>query len=406
MCRDDRRCPGQNCTAAREAHNRRRRDNRKIKKNIEAWAANEENLDFKDVKGKPADQLKIWAKDHGAPAEVLLAGTYKPGVDVQNENPARPVPVPAGGTVMVDGFAGGGRGGMGAGNGGGMGGGRGGGMGAGNGGEAGAHVPAGNKKPLVLCGITVSDNDREYVEPVKDQIQALVDVQTSSGTWQESALLRGGETIRIIGAGVNTTKKITIGRDDEHGYFKPFADLDHSTAAFYGQDKALQPIHEAAAWQFAKALGPEYTQLISPCIIREVDGQLGSVSYGQSGRVSNNTGISMSDLPKEQVNNLAFYDALIGQQDRHGGNFIVDNRGVVGIDHGFTFARNRDRVNATRFQDYRKKHEPELTQNEFQLLVKITKSGDCLGMEKIIGTKRAGSLKRRAEAMLKSGKIL
>ena len=112
MCRDDRRCPGQNCTAAREAHNRRRRDNRKIKKNIEAWAANEENLDFKDVKGKPADQLKIWAKDHGAPAEVLLAGTYKPGVDVQNENPARPVPVPAGGTVMVDGFAGGGRGGM------------------------------------------------------------------------------------------------------------------------------------------------------------------------------------------------------------------------------------------------------------------------------------------------------
>ena len=32
MCRDDRRCPGQNCTKAREAHNRRRRDNRKIKR--------------------------------------------------------------------------------------------------------------------------------------------------------------------------------------------------------------------------------------------------------------------------------------------------------------------------------------------------------------------------------------
>lgn len=400
MCRDDRRCPGQNCTKAREAHNRRRRDNRKIKKNIEAWAGNEENLDFNDVKGKPADQLKIWAKDHGAPAEVLLAGTYKPEANAQDNNLRRHVPAPAEAAAGAGGFAGGGAG-IGGGGRGGMGGGRG-----GNSGDAGDPMPGGKREPLVLCGITVSDSDRKYVEPVKDQIQALVDVQNSTGTWQESALLRGGATIRIIGAGINTTKKIKIGGDDEHGYFKPFADLDHLTAAFYGQDKALQPIHEAAAWQFAKALGPDYTQLISPCIIRQVDGQLGSVSYGQSGRVSQNTGISMSDLPKEQVNNLAFYDALIGQQDRHGGNCIVDNRGVVGIDHGFTFARNRDRVNATKFQSYRKRHEPELTQNEFQLLVKITKSDNCLGMEKIIGTKRAGSLKRRAEAMLKSGKIL
>ncbi|MFC9935884.1 hypothetical protein [Glutamicibacter sp. NPDC127525] len=400
MCRDDRRCPGQNCTKAREAHNRRRRDNRKIKKNIEAWAGNEENLDFNDVKGKPADQLKIWAKDHGAPAEVLLAGTYRPGVDVQNDNLHRPAPEPFRDGGMAGGFAGGGAG-LGGGGRGGMGGGRG-----GISGDAGDPVQGGNKEPLTLCGITVSDSDRKYVEPVKDQIQALVDVQTSSGTWQEGALLRRGETIRIIGEGVNTTKKIKIGRDDEHGYFKPFSDLDHSTAAFYGQDKALQPIHEAAAWQFAKTMGPEYAQLVSPCIIREVDGQLGSVSYGQSGRVSNNTGIPLSDLPKDQVNNLAFYDALIGQQDRHGGNFIVDNRGVVGIDHGFTFARNRDRVNASKFQRYRKQREPELAQNEFQLLIKITKSDDCLGMKKIIGAKRADSLKRRAEAMLKSGKIL
>ncbi|MCS3494466.1 hypothetical protein M2368_003498 [Arthrobacter sp. JUb119] len=368
--------------------------------NIEAWAGNEENLDFNDVKGKPADQLKIWAKDHGAPAEVLLAGTYRPGVDVQNDNLHRPAPEPFRDGGMAGGFAGGGAG-LGGGGRGGMGGGRG-----GNSGDAGDPVQGGNKEPLTLCGITVSDSDRKYVEPVKDQIQALVDVQTSSGTWQEGALLRRGETIRIIGEGVNTTKKIKIGRDDEHGYFKPFSDLDHSTAAFYGQDKALQPIHEAAAWQFAKTMGPEYAQLVSPCIIREVGGQLGSVSYGQSGRVSNNTGIPLSDLPKDQVNNLAFYDALIGQQDRHGGNFIVDNRGVVGIDHGFTFARNRDRVNASKFQRYRKQREPELTQNEFQLLVKITKSDDCLGMKKIIGAKRADSLKRRAEAMLKSGKIL
>ncbi|MGP5700757.1 hypothetical protein ACTXPA_17790 [Glutamicibacter arilaitensis] len=427
MCRDDRRCPGQNCTAAREAHNRRRRDNRKIKKNIQVWAENEGGLGFDDVGKNAIDELKVWARDHGAPHDVLVASTFVPRVVESFPVPAPQASAPllaavgpniragnekndrknapnAGGDAVVRNQRNPG-GDLGAEN---RGRAVGGGGGRRRGGAVGGKVANADKKrePLVLCGIDVSDKDRQYVEPLKDQIQALVDLQNDTGTWQESALRRGGKTIRTMGGGINTTKRISIGNDAEHGYFKSFVGLDHSTAKAFGQHKALQPIHEVAAWQFAKELGPEYQQLVSPCIIREVDGQLGSVSYGQSGRVAGATGVSIKDLPKDQVNNLAFYDALIGQQDRHTGNYLVDNRGVVAIDHGFTFANNDDYVNFSRLQEHRKKNDPELTQKEFQLLVKITKSGDCLGMKKIIGEQRSRSLLQRAEIMLKTGKIL
>lgn len=393
MCRTDRRCPNQNCTHAREAHNRRRRDNRKIRKNIEQWAA-DQGLDLDPVKGKPADALKIWADGNGAPPEVLQPATWKAGAQPQPATPAavqgRPVPNahPGRGFAPAGGGAGGGKGKMPA--------------------VGGGVAPApvhGQGNDLVIENNRISAGDRQYLEPIKDQVSALLKRQAVDQTWQERILTQGGTVLKEIGAGINTTKMVQLDSEST-GYFKPFAGLEHSVSRSFGQKNAEQPIHEAAAWQLAKQLGPEYTQMVSPCIIREVGGQWGSVSFGQTGTSTHRAGIrSISELPKDQVDNLAFFDAVIRQQDRHEGNFLVDNRGIVAIDHGFSFSNNREYMNYSKIQAYRASARPELTQQEFQLLVRITGSSNCLGLKDIIGEDRAKALQTRAQNMLKTGRI-
>lgn len=397
MCRTDRRCPNQNCTHAKEAHNQRRRDNRKIRKNIEQWAANQ-GLDLDPVKGKPANELKVWADDNGAPPEVLQPATWKveaqpqpatpaaaPGNHVPNGHPGRGIAPAVGGA----------------------------GAGAGAGGRKGRIPAAGHGiapapaqgGDLIIEHRRISPADRQYLEPIKDQVSALLKCQAADQTWQERTLTKGGAVLKEIGAGINTTKMVQLDSDNT-GYFKPFAGLEHSVSKGFGQKNAEQPIHEAAAWQLAKQLGPEYTQMVSPCIIREIGGRWGSVSFGQTGTSTHRAGIrSISELPKDQVDNLAFFDALIRQQDRHEGNFLVDNRGIVAIDHGFSFSKNRDYMNYSKIQAYRASKRPELTQQEFQLLVRITGSSNCLGLKDIIGAERTKDLQTRAQNMLKTGRI-
>jgi hypothetical protein len=219
---------------------------------------------------------------------------------------------------------------------------------------------------------------------------------------EETALLNRLPVVSSpVMAGVNGTNRITF-HDGSEGFHKPFSDLDNSCASAYGQQEALQPVHEAAAWQMAKRMGPEYESLVPPCVLRHVDGKLGSVAKGVKGGAA-----SLDILDAKTVNDAAFFDSLLGNQDRHRGNYLIDGDKLHLIDHGFAFAKSGDTSNQSRIVQRRKARGGErLTKKEIGLARELATSPDLWGMQKMISPDRALALRDRARTMAKTGRLL
>lgn len=185
------------------------------------------------------------------------------------------------------------------------------------------------------------------------------------------------------------------------GFFKPVSGID-DVAAEYGQYGVESIIHEAAAWQFAKALGPEYEARVPPCILTVRDGDFGSIAQERPGRT-----YSYSAVRPEQIHTAGFYDALIRQQDRHSGNYLVDDdENLYLIDHGFSFSGPDDHLNQANLQRERYNSAPDLTQREREQLQRLLKSEDLLGLRRMIQADRADALEERAAEMLSTGRVL
>lgn len=194
--------------------------------------------------------------------------------------------------------------------------------------------------------------------------------------------------------GVNQTSRIFFA-DGSDGYHKPFTGLDDDTAEDYGQSRPVQPIHEVAAWQLARELGPEWAELVPPCVLRVVDGQLGSLARGVTGNLGAGPTATRADL----MARAGFFDALIGQQDRNWGNFITEGDRLHLIDHGFTFAVFGDPINMSYLHRERLETHPELHPADRAALDKLLSSPDLLGMENVLEPARARALRARAEIM-------
>lgn len=196
--------------------------------------------------------------------------------------------------------------------------------------------------------------------------------------------------------GTNTTNRIGLD-NDQVGYHKAFAGLDNDMASDFGQSSALQPIHEVAAWQLAKRLGPPWDELVPPCVLREVDGELGSFALERPGLQEGGAGRS----PVWEA--AAFYDSLIGQQDRHRGNLLMDGPRMTLIDHGYTFAKAGDELNQSGLQVARTSL---LTDVELEGLQRLLDSPDSLGLEGMLETERLEALRSRARRMRGGHRIL
>ncbi|MGP5073692.1 hypothetical protein [Arthrobacter rhombi] len=421
MCTKDRRCPGHGNTSGRRKHNQRRKDNRKIQKQILEFADGMPEAPD-DLADRKIPELKKWAEENGADNDVLHAhGTVPPEdgnagrgdeaapgaaprareeLDADGFLPPAPSPepraraVPAGGARHRAPAVGGGgaRAGRAAA-------GRGGGRGVADAGGAGANRE--KRDPI-------SETDPSC-RGIENQLRALQQSQ-SSHRWEERVLMGSVKSNeRLVGGGVNETRVLKY-KDGMEGYFKPVSGANQGLAAAFGHASNEQTVNEAAAWNFAKKLGPEYEQLVAPCVIIEHGGKYGSVSFGhKAGRASDVIGRDIGKLPADQADRAAFFDALTGQQDRHRQNFLVDNRGIVLIDHGFGFKPStRSHMNHSDLQRYRSM-DPErrkLNQSEYEVLQKVAHSEDCLGMSSILGDKKADAMKRRAKKMLEAGRVL
>lgn len=232
-----------------------------------------------------------------------------------------------------------------------------------------------------------------------DQIEGAVRAQHVAGD-------RGLLDVEVTAAdylqapGVNDTLEVTFA-DGTTGFHKSFAGLDDDCAADYGQDSSQQPIHEVAASLLAARLGKPWALLVPACVLRVVDGRLGSLVRGVSGMP-----LSLTGVAERQLADAAFFDALIANQDRHPGNWLNDNGTMHLIDHGFSFARPGDYTNFRMLQDRRTSSAPGLEDHERNALRRLLDSPDAFGLDGCLEAERVHALRRRARLMLATNQIV
>jgi hypothetical protein len=245
---------------------------------------------------------------------------------------------------------------------------------------------------------------------VQEQFDALFDLQDASVDEDDLLLLEGdlaehGRLGLVQGHGSNNVvHRVQIHRHGHEalGYFKPANGLSIRTLDLFRQTRASSTLGEAAAWRLAVALGEPYRDLVAPCVVRfldEIDDGPGALSLHRPGEIESDEPIRrLLDV----VCDAAFFDCLIGQQDRHSGNWLWDADGakLALIDHGCAFARRGDPCNRQRLASARRAHgRLALTERETDIAERLRDSADLLGLAAFLDQDRTDSLRARAAAM-------
>jgi hypothetical protein len=202
--------------------------------------------------------------------------------------------------------------------------------------------------------------------------------------------------------GMNMTKRLALVGGDVV-FHKPFSGVQVANAIAFGQTDETPPLHEAASWRLAVALGPPWEEIVAPCVLREYAGEDGSLSLRASG------------WPRDTAPTLnptwclpaAFFDSLIAQQDRHDGNWRWDGERLTLIDHGYTFASSGAILNYSDFVVARHGHGAAcLLTEERDALTRLLDDPDLLGMTRFLLSDRAQALADRGRLMLERSEIL
>lgn len=231
-----------------------------------------------------------------------------------------------------------------------------------------------------------------------------------------SAVTGSDRDERSLGAGVVISSSSATGGTNETsrmvldngmvGYHKPFDGVADSIATGFGHTSPQQQIHEVAAWVVAREMGDPWRALVPPVVLREVDGRLGSFALERPGAQS----FRPEAVYEGDRHAAAFFDALIGQQDRHPNNYLVAGDRVSLIDHGYAFARGGDYLNFSFFQTSRC-HDPSptallLKAPEIDALDRFLASEDSWGLKGVLEPERLEAMKWRAMTMRTTGRLL
>ncbi len=238
-----------------------------------------------------------------------------------------------------------------------------------------------------------------------DRLQAA----TARGSELEQAMLH--DQIELVSAngtanpGTSLTYVVAFkgGRKAIH---KPFEGQNPNSCKHYAQDRYEVPTHEVVAWRLAHALGGRWAEMVPTAVLRRLatagPGVLINWRDGQPG-----DGAVVTDQ-RDQVFRAAFWDALVGQQDRHAQNFRYDAAAgrLALIDHGFAFARPTDRFASSVFHAYRlQRNYPLLTKREEQAIEALLEGGDLLGLAGFLPEDRAEALAGRARTMRQTRRL-
>jgi hypothetical protein len=199
-------------------------------------------------------------------------------------------------------------------------------------------------------------------------------------------------------------------------YFKPLNGYQVAETALkraltnYGHTPISTMIAECAAWQLAKNLGDPWKAMVSPTIIKAINlpgagREVGSLCLFRPGR--DETRDYFRAVP-EQASAGAFFDCLIGQQDRNWGNVLWHEirMKIFLIDHGFAFGAAGDKRGTQELQEWRWKYgEKPLESAESDALESLL-DHDLFGLPAYLEGPRVEALKRRADQLLEGRELL
>jgi hypothetical protein len=282
-----------------------------------------------------------------------------------------------------------------------------------------------------------------FVEGDQERLDRIRAAQPTLGHPDERFMLDAPqpnyEAHRSFTAGPNVNSVLS-GMADHEGrrwplFFKPIRGVNRTAAAHYDQRSPVDVgIHEIAAWWLARELGSPWSDLVAPAVWLDPPGasdidECGPVSLGMGGS---------AQLPEpgegfdQLISDAAFFDALVGSQDRHDQNLRAStpppNLGL--IDHGYAFAGRGDHHNGyptagfflrmrygqRRFMvpgqpvvlDYGGVGalSPSLTEFEQEALERLRADPRLLGVAEILSPGRAVAVRVRVERMHQTGQIL
>ncbi len=216
-------------------------------------------------------------------------------------------------------------------------------------------------------------------------------------------------------------------------FFKPLSGVKPAAAHAYGHDSPVDVgIHEVAAWWLARELGPPWSEMVAPAVWLDPSGasdirSSGPVILGMGGSaLLPEPGSGFGQL----ISDAAFFDALIGAQDRHDQNLRAQNPPRLGlIDHGYAFARPGDLHNSyetagfflkIRFgiRRFRLPHgpvldydgvgslSPVLAPHEHAAVSRLAADPALLGVAELLSDDRADAIRDRVARMVEVGEVL
>lgn len=229
--------------------------------------------------------------------------------------------------------------------------------------------------------------------------------QVTGGQHRDEKNLLGGQptTVRSFGDGTNETRKVELS-NGVVGYHKPFSALEHDLASGFGHESAQQPIHEVAAWRVAEKMGEPWEQMVPPVVLRKIGGEWGSFAMHRQGVPDKRP------TETQEWREAAFFDAFIGQQDRHPENYLISGDRVALIDHGYSFGRDGDFVNWSFFVRQRTiagmdDTTARLSGKEIDVLDRFMADETRFGLRGLIEDGRLAAMESRARRMRQTGYV-
>lgn len=212
-------------------------------------------------------------------------------------------------------------------------------------------------------------------------------------------------------AHTSTVWKIAL-QGGRRGYFKAQGSSAPGLAAAYGHHPDEVFLNDCAAWRLARGLGWPFSELATPCVVRLIEGEVGSLIAHRS-KTDNWIEIEeLFDRHPDECKAAALFDALIGQQDRHDGNYRYDDSAgrIALIDHGFAFPGGTDLAewpcnNSFFVKERWRRIEQDLHESEEALLRFLLHSPDCLGVAEVLNPPRLDRLRARAKFMLTADRL-
>lgn len=282
MCNSRRRCPNCDSPSARRLHNWRRRQNRGIKKALHSWANDEENLQDPNVRECVQKLPPGRAKQWAQDAGAPTWIAHPAHTD-----PEKPSTPPQGSRWTAY-----------------------------------SHNNP-QTRAAIATALSIQGKSRKGPEERRLLTAKIVDSTDHS-------------------QGINETRRVEFA-DGGEGFFKPLAGQEIDNEIALGHEYSMQAQHEVATWKVAQELGSRYTAMVPPTVLREVNGELGTLSKKYPGD-DFSPFTDRSQLDPHQVHDAAVFDAITGQRDRHPGNTLVYRRtperlGITLIDHGYSFTK-------------------------------------------------------------------